>query len=286
MRVAIVGASGFIGRHLSAALRNRGDDVVSLSLRDPQAAAADCEGADAVVNLAGENVAQRWTPAAKEKIRESRVDAPRALIAGFAGLARKPQAYVSASAIGYYGTSEDATFTEASPPGSDFLAGVCVDWEATADTAAEYGMRVAKIRTGLVLGTDGGALPKLLPAFRLGAGGVVASGRQWYSWIHIDDVVGIYLHALDGSSGALDATAPEPVRNGEFTVELSKALHRPAFFPVPAFAIGVLLGEGAVVVTEGQRVLPERTLATGYSFRFSDLASAFAALFPPAPAAR
>jgi uncharacterized protein (TIGR01777 family) len=285
MRVAIVGASGFIGRHLSAALRTRGDDVVALSLRDPAAAAAACDGADAVVNLAGESVAQRWTPAAKEKIRASRVDAPRALIAAFATLARKPAAYVSASAIGYYGTSEDATFSEASPPGSDFLAGVCVEWEATADTAAEYGMRVAKIRTGLVLGTDGGALPKLLPAFRLGAGGVVASGRQWYSWIHIDDVVGIYLHALDGTSGALDATAPEPVRNSAFTVELAKALHRPAIFPVPAFAIGMMLGEGAVVVTEGQRVLPERTLATGYRFRFAEIATAFAALFTPAAAA-
>jgi uncharacterized protein (TIGR01777 family) len=278
MKVTIVGASGFIGRHLTAALQARGDTVVATSLRDESAAARASEGADVVVNLAGEPVAQRWTPAVKEKIRSSRVESATALIDAIGALEKKPSAYVSASAIGYYGRSEDATFEESSAPGDDFLAQVCVAWEATADRAASFGMRVAKIRTGLVLGKDGGALAKLLPLFRLGAGGIVASGRQWYSWISIDDLVGIYLHAIDGTDGVLDGTAPNPVRNSEFTRVLAAALHRPAFFPVPAFAVAAILGEGAHVVTEGQRVLPARTLATGYAFRHESLAAAFAAL--------
>jgi uncharacterized protein (TIGR01777 family) len=278
MKVTIVGASGFIGRHLTAALQARGDTVVATSLRDEAAAARASEGADVVVNLAGEPVAQRWTPAVKEKIRSSRTTSAGALIDAIGALENKPSAYVSASAIGYYGRSEDATFEESSSPGDDFLARVCVEWESTADRAASFGMRVAKIRTGLVLGKDGGALAKLLPLFRLAAGGIVASGRQWYSWISIDDLVGIYLHAIDGTDGVLDGTAPNPVRNAEFTRLLAAALHRPAFFPVPAFAIAAILGEGALVVTEGQRVLPVRTLATGYPFRYESLAAAFAAL--------
>ncbi len=248
------------------------------SLRDPAAAARACEGADVVVNLAGEPVAQRWTPEAKEKIRSSRVESGVAFIDALATLANKPAAYVSASAIGYYGRSEDATFDESSPAGNDFLAGVCVAWEATADRASAIGMRVSKVRTGLVLGKDGGALPKLLPLFRLGAGGIVASGRQWYSWIAIDDLIGIYLHAIDGTDGVLDGTAPAPVRNAEFTRVLAAALHRPALFPAPAFAVGLVLGEGAVVVTEGQRVLPTRTTATGYVFRYASLDAALAGL--------
>jgi uncharacterized protein (TIGR01777 family) len=278
MNVTIVGASGFIGHHLTAALQARGDTVTATSLRDAAAAARASDGADVVVNLAGEPVAQRWTPAVKEKIRSSRVESAAALIDAIGALEHKPGAYVSASAIGYYGRSEDATFEESSPPGDDFLAKVCVEWESTADRASSYGIRVAKIRTGLVLGKDGGALAKLLPLFRLGAGGIVANGRQWYSWISIDDLVGIYLHAIDGTEGVLDGTAPNPVRNAEFTRLLAVALHRPAFFPVPAFAVAAILGEGALVVTEGQRVLPVRTLATGYTFRHESLAAAFAAL--------
>jgi uncharacterized protein (TIGR01777 family) len=278
MKITIAGASGFIGRHLTTALRARGDEVVPTSLRDPAAAARACEGADVVVNLAGEPVAQRWTPEAKEKIRSSRVESGVAFIDALATLANKPAAYVSASAIGYYGRSEDATFDESSPAGNDFLAGVCVAWEATADRASAIGMRVSKVRTGLVLGKDGGALPKLLPLFRLGAGGIVASGRQWYSWIAIDDLIGIYLHAIDGTDGVLDGTAPAPVRNAEFTRVLAAALHRPALFPAPAFAVGLVLGEGAVVVTEGQRVLPTRTTATGYVFRYASLDAALAGL--------
>jgi uncharacterized protein (TIGR01777 family) len=278
MNVTIVGASGFIGRHLTRVLVARGDTVVATSLRDPNAAAKACERADVVVNLAGEPVAQRWSPAVKERIRASRVDAPRALIAALAALPRPPSAFVSASAVGYYAPSETATYDESSAPGDDFLASVCVAWEAEADAAAAAGMRVAKVRTGLVLGTDGGALPKLLPLFNVGLGGVVASGRQWYPWIHIDDQVGIYLHAIDGASGVLNATAPNPVRNADFTRALGAALHRPTLFPAPAFAVALVLGEGATVVTEGQCVLPTRTLETGYRFRYETIEAAFAAI--------
>lgn len=279
MKITLIGASGFIGRHLATALRARGDAVTLASLRDPAKAASVCSGADAVVNLAGEPVAQRWSPDVKAKIRASRVEAPRALIDALAKLAIPPKAYISASAIGYYGTSESATFDETSAPGSDFLAEVCVAWEAEADRAATIGMRVAKIRTGLVLGTDGGALAKLMPIFKVGGGGIVASGKQWYSWIHIDDQVGIYLHALDDFvDGVLNATAPTPVRNAEFTHALAHALKRPAFVPVPSFAMSLILGEGAVVVVDGQCVLPTRTLATGYAFKYPTIDRAFAAI--------
>lgn len=278
MNVTIVGASGFIGRHLTAALTARGDVVTKASLRDPAAAADACAAADVVVNLAGEPVAQRWSPEVKAKIRSSRVEAPRALIDALGTRDRRPGAYVSASAVGYYGSSETETFDESSPPGSDFLSGVCVAWEAEADRAATLGMRVAKVRTGLVLGADGGALAKLLPLFKLGLGGIVASGRQWYPWIHIDDQIGVYLHAIDGTDGVLDATAPNPVRNADFTKALGAALHRPTLFPAPAFAVQLVLGEGASVVTEGQRVLPTRTLATGYRFRYETIETAFAAI--------
>jgi uncharacterized protein (TIGR01777 family) len=276
MKITLIGASGFIGKPLILALRARGDVVTPASLRDPLAAAAACVGADVVVNLAGEPVAQRWSPAVKAKIRSSRVDAPAQLLAELEKAGTRFGAYVSASAIGYYGTSETATFVESSGPGSDFLSDVCVAWEAGADAFARVCDRVAKVRTGLVLGRDGGALAKLLPLFQLGGGGIVASGKQWYSWIALADQVGIYLHAIDGASGVLNATAPNPVTNATFTKVLAEAVHRPAFFPAPSFAIGLVLGEGAIVVTDGQRVLPEHTLATGYRFQFEALDVALA----------
>jgi len=278
MNVTILGASGFIGKHLAAALTARGDRVTTASLRDPSVAAGAAREADVVVNLAGEPVAQRWSASVKEKIRSSRVEGPHAFLDALGALERRPAAYVSASAIGYYGTSESATFDESSAPGSDFLAGVCVAWEAEAERAAALGMRVSVVRTGLVLGADGGALAKLLPLFKAGLGGIVASGRQWYSWIHIDDQVGVYLHAIDGTAGVLNATAPNPVRNAEFTRALGAALHRPTLFPAPAFAVQLVLGEGAGVVTDGQKVVPTRTLETGYAFRYPALDAALAAI--------
>ncbi len=279
MRVTVIGASGFVGRRLCAVLRQNKHEVVTASLRDPAVAAAACDGSDSVVNLAGEPVAQRWTPEVKEKIRASRVDAPRALIERFATLAQPPKAYVSASAIGYYGTSDDELFTESSPPGDGFLAEVCVAWEAETDRAAQYGMRVAKIRTGIVLGLDGGALAKLLPIFMIGAGGPVASGRQWYSWIHIDDLVNIYIRAIVTAEGVLNGTAPIAVRNADFTKALAAAVKRPAVVPVPEFALKLLFGEGASTIAQGQRVLPERTMQLGYQFRYDTIDAAFAELF-------
>ncbi|MGD1067201.1 MAG: TIGR01777 family oxidoreductase [Vulcanimicrobiaceae bacterium] len=285
VRVTLLGGTGFVGRHLAGMLWARGDEVVPVSLRDPAAAAARSADSDAVVNLAGAPVAARWTAAYKRELTRSRVDLPRAYLAALARIDARPRTFVSASAIGYYGTSRTATFTETSPPGDDFLARLCAAWEATADEAAALGMRVAKVRTGLVLGRDGGPLAPLLPVFRLGFGGVVASGAQWYSWIHVDDLVGIYLHALDGVEGVLDATAPTPVTNRDFTRTLGRALHRPTLVPVPAFALGALFGEGAIIATQGQRVLPERTLATGYVFSYPQLDGALAAVVHEAPPA-
>ena len=279
MKVTVIGASGFVGRHLLKALIARGDDAIAVSVRGGvESAAQACDGADAVVFLAGESIAQRWTSTARRRIWESRVDATRALVARFAQLDSPPKAYVSASAIGYYPTSENETYDETSAPGDGYLARLCAAWEAAAEEATSTRTRVACVRTGLVLGTDGGTLKALLPIFRLGLGGPVASGRQWYSWIHIDDLIGIYLMAIDAIGGALNATAPNPVTNAEFTRALANALHRPAFLPVPSFALGLMLGEAAEIATRGQRVLPERTVANGYRFKFEKLDGALADL--------
>ena len=278
MRVAVLGASGFIGKHLSTALRARGDDVVEISLRNPHTAAHASAGCEVVVNLAGEPLAQRWNADVKRRVMESRSAQPAKFFDALAEADSKPNAYVSASAIGYYGSSETATFTEASPPGNDFLADVCVAWERTALRAQDFGMRVAIVRAGLVLGTDGGALAKLLPLFKAGTGGRAGSGAQWYSWIHIDDVVGIYLLAIDRAQGPLNGTAPNPVHNKEFTEVLAHVLHRPAALPAPAFMVKVALGEGAKLVLEGQRVLPERTISEGYTFKYPTLEHALSNL--------
>ena len=251
-------------------------------MRDPIAAAGACDGVEAVVNLAGEPVAQRWTARAKERIRASRVDAPAAFIERAARLVRPPQSYISASAIGYYGSSETATFTEDSPPGDDFLSEVCVAWEQIAERASTaFNARVAFVRTGLVLGNDGGLMAKLLPIFRFGLGGDVASGRQWQSWIHVSDLVGIYIAAIDGLSGPLNGTAPNPVTNREFTRALARALSRPAFLPVPEFALGLIFGEGGATIAQGQRVLPQRTQELGYEFAFARLDDALNDLLKP-----
>lgn len=238
------------------------------SLRDPAPAAEASADCSAIINLAGEPVAQRWTEEVKQKIEQSRTALPHAFMDALATHSAKPLAYVSASAIGYYGSSETQTFTENSPAGTDFLAGICARWEAEAFRGSDLGMRVACIRTGLVLGAGGGALKTILPPFRAGLGGRLASGKQWHSWIHIDDVVAIYLMVLDRGEGPFNATAPNPVRNNEFTKAIARALHRPAFVPVPAAAIKAVLGEGASAVTEGQRVLPQRLLTDGFAFKY------------------
>jgi uncharacterized protein len=274
MKILVLGGSGFIGSHLTAALGRRGDGVRTASLRDPENAAQLAAECDVVVNLAGEPLAQRWTDEVKRRIAESRIDAPKRFLEALAPLARSTAAYVSASAVGYYGTSETQTFTEESPPGDDFLARICDGWEAQARKARDLGMRVAIVRSGIALGTDGGALAKMLPPFRLGIGGVVGKGSQWLSWVHIDDLTGIYLAAIDGLEGPLNATAPSPQTNAEFTRTLGTQLHRPAILPVPTAALRMLLGEGADMLLTGQRVLPNRTLELGYEFRYPELSAA------------
>jgi len=278
MRVLVLGASGFVGKHLSAALQGRGCEVVAGSLRDPSAAADMATRCDAIVNLAGEPLAQRWDAQVKRRVAASRIEAPRRFLDELARRERCCTVYASASAIGYYGTSETEAFVEESPPGEDFLARVCIGWEREARRAADLGMRVAIVRTGIVLGLGGGALEKILPPFRLGMGGVVGSGRQWFSWIHIDDVVRIYLMALDSVEGPVNACAPKPVTNAEFTRELGAALHRPALIPVPTLALRMMLGEGAEMLLHGQRVLPRRTEELGYRFAFPELKDALANL--------
>ncbi len=278
MKVLLLGASGFVGKHLSDALASGGDEVLSASLRDPVAAASTAASCDAVVNLAGEPIAQRWTPEVKHRIESSRVDGPRRFLDALAQRERKCAAYVSASAVGYYGTSETETFVEESPPGNDFLARVCEGWELEARRAPAVGMRVTLVRTGVALGTDGGALAKMLPPFRLGLGGVIGDGRQWLSWVHVNDLVGIYRMALDGAEGPLNACAPNPVTNAAFTKQLGAALNRPTVLPVPTLALRAMLGEGAGMLLAGQRVLPRRTQEFGYRFEFSELKDALANL--------
>lgn len=278
LRVTILGASGFIGRHLATYLRSRGDTVIAASLRDITGALSACDGSDVVVNLTGAPVAARWTPDYKEIIRRSRVDAPRTLIEQFGRLpvSRRPRAYIAASAIGYYGTSLTETFTETSGPGDTFLADVCSSGEHEAMGARDLGLRVAIVRTGIVLG-GGGTLEALTPLFKLGLGGRIASGRQWCSWIHIDDQVGIYAAAIDGLDGVLNATAPNPVTNAEFSRALATVMHRPALLVTPAFALQLGFGEGATMMTEGQKVLPARTRELGYRFQHSSIAEAMRA---------
>jgi uncharacterized protein (TIGR01777 family) len=278
MKILLLGGSGFVGRHLAAALRERGDEVALGSLRDPAAAAAGAAECDAIVNLAGERIAQRWSAAVKAKIEESRVEQPRRFLDALAVLPHRSRIYVSASAVGYYGTSETETFDETSRRGNDFLARVCVGWEREALRAGELGMRVAIVRTGVGLGTDGGALQKILPPFRAGIGGRIGNGRQWFSWVHVDDLVGIYCTALERVEGVVNATAPNPVTNADFTEELAAALHRPAALPVPTLALRVMLGEGATMLLTGQRVLPRRTQELGYRFKFPELKAALANL--------
>jgi uncharacterized protein (TIGR01777 family) len=275
VRVAVLGASGFIGTHLTAALRERGDTVEAVSLRDPVTAAGIASQCDAVVNLAGEPVAQRWSSTAKRRIVDSRTELPRRFLDSLAGARRRPGVFVSASAVGYYGTSETATFDEQSPPGNDFLARVCTQWEAQALRAREAGMRVAIVRCGVVLDPSGGALAKMLPPFRAGLGGVVGNGRQWISWIHVADAARVFKLALDCGEGPINATAPTPVTNAALTRALGTVLKRPTIAPVPAIALRVMLGEGAVVVLEGQRVVPKRLLEEyGFAFGYTEIEAA------------
>jgi len=280
MNIAITGASGFIGRNLAARLAAEGHSTRSISLRSGIAPDAFA-GCDAVVHLAGEPVAQRWTVSAKKKILDSRVDGTRAVVQAIVETNPPPAILICASGIGYYGSRGDDILTENAAPAADFLGEVVLAWEREALHAEMLGVRVVCPRFGVVLGRDGGALPKMMAPFRLGLGGRIGSGKQWMSWIHIDDLVNLIVFALSNVtlSGAVNAVAPHPVTNAEFTRELARALHRPAIFPVPGFALKLLFGEMASMLLGGQRAIPQAALAAGFQFRYSELGSALAALF-------
>jgi uncharacterized protein len=288
VRVLVTGASGFLGSRVSDALMARGDEVVGLS-RDPERAreanptvgwhawnataerppASAIEGVDAVVNLIGEPIDQRWTDEAKQRIRDSRERATKNLVDALSAADPRPRALVSQSAVGYYGDRGDAMVDESTPPGTTFDSGVCAAWEVAARAAEDIGMRVAIVRTGLVLDPEAGLLKQLLPPFRLGLGGPIAGGRQYMPWIHVNDWVRLFLWVVDGEdrSGTYNGTAPNPVTNGELSRALGRVLGRPAVVPVPKLAMKARFGsELGEVVTGGQRAVPRRALDGGFEF--------------------
>ncbi len=306
MRVLVSGSSGLIGSALVRALESAGDAVVRLVRHAPAGneirwdlvkppplatsakggapeggAPGALEGFDAVVHLAGENIAGRWTAAKKARIRDSRVQGTSALAAALARMPQPPRAMVCASAIGMYGDRGDEVLREDSAPGSDFLAGVCKQWEAATEPAAKAGVRVVLLRFGVVLSPRGGALARMLPPFRMGAGGRIGSGRQWMGWITLEDVVGTIQHALQTESlrGPANTVAPNPVTNAEFTRTLGAVLHRPTLFPLPAFMVHLMFGEmGDGLLLSSQRVDCGKLLASGYRFRHAELKPALQAL--------
>lgn len=305
MKIVLTGATGFVGVKLVERLQALGDRIVVLA-RNPQKAtrqfpqdifpnvevisytpfvlgdwAKAISGSDAVINLAGEPLAGvRWTDKRKQEIRNSRILTTKVLIEAIAKADLKPQVLISGSAIGYYGTSLDKSFDEYSSGGDDFLANVCKDWEDTAEAVTSLGLRLVKLRTGIVLGM-GGAIAKMLPIFQVGGGGKIGSGKQWFSWIHRDDLVELIIYALqnDQISGALNATAPKAVTNEDFTVAFAKAIKRPAFLPVPAAALILIFGEGATVLLDGQRVLPHKAEINKFTFKYPEISAALAQIF-------
>src|SRR6267154_2366824 len=297
-RILMTGASGLIGSALVASFKPQLDrreiDIVRLVRGpaqdsthlswDPLAplSPATVSGFDAVIHLAGETILGRWTIAKKRAVLESRAQGTRTLATALAQTNAKPPVFVCASAIGFYGDRGDEILREDSPAGQGFLSEVCRAWEASSRIAADAGIRTVNVRTGLVLSAKGGALTAMLKPFKLGLGGRISSGQQWWSWIHIDDIVGGIHHAINTAelSGPVNLVAPNPVRNAEFTTELASALKRPAFFPVPAFALRMAFGRQAAneLFLSSQRVRPEKLQATAYNFRYSDLKSALSNL--------
>ncbi|BAY96854.1 hypothetical protein NIES37_07910 [Tolypothrix tenuis PCC 7101] len=297
MKIAIAGASGFIGSRLVERLHQEGNRVLVLTRNTtfarkvfPSQAFPNVEiiaytptvsgswqdaiaGCDAVVNLAGEPIAEeRWTPEHKKEILNSRQLGTQKIVEAIAKANPKPQVLVNASAIGFYGTSETSTFEETSQSGNDFLSEVCLAWEAEANKAKDASVRLVILRFGIVLGM-GGALGKMITPFKLFAGGPIGSGRQWFSWIHLDDAVNLILQAIakPEMEGVYNATAPNPVRMTELSQTLGQVMHRPSWLPVPALALEALLGDGAKVVLEGQQVLPKRTMASGFQYQYPEL---------------
>jgi uncharacterized protein (TIGR01777 family) len=294
MKVLITGGTGFIGSALARELKSSGHNVIITTRKEadsedkltwnlPDLIPPDIiSDIDAVINLAGEPIApERWTKERKKRIMSSRVETTRALAESMKNADPKPKVLISASAVGYYGPHEDEIINEESPPASDFLAEVCRAWEAEALKAEELGIRVVPIRIGGVLESDGGALKQMVTPFKFLLGGPIGSGRQWFSWIHRDDLVGIIKFALEDDSvtGPVNGTAPEPVRNREFAAALGKALNRPSSFAVPAFAVKMTLGELGEVLLTGQRVIPEKILKAGYHFKYPEINEALKAIF-------
>lgn len=292
MKVLISGASGLLGTRLASVLREKGHTVGRLVRPggqlapgdvpwDPMSAHIDTapmEGANAFVHLSGASIGEgRWTPTRKALLRNSRVDSTRVLVDALARLRQKPKVFLCASATGYYGDRGDEILTESSEPGTDFLALLARDWEAEAMRAEDIGIRTVRLRYGVILSDAGGALPRMVTPFKFGVGGRFGSGRQWMSWITLDDAIEITRFAIvnDAFAGPVNIVAPDPVRNADFARALAKALHRPAIFPAPAFALRLVLGEMAdPLLLSSQRVRPERLLAMNYAFRYSDPAAA------------
>lgn len=289
MKVAITGATGFVGSRLVERLQEQGHQPLILTRNRATALNAfpnleivaytptesgswqqAIAGCDAVVNLAGEPIAEsRWTSKQKQEILDSRRVGTQKIVEAITLANPKPSVLVNTSAIGYYGTSETATFDETSPAGSDFLAEVCLAWEAEAQKVKEAGVRLVILRSGIVLG-DGGALAKMIPPFKLFAGGPLGTGKQWFSWIHREDIVNLILFAITQPDveGVFNATAPNPVRMSELCQAIGEILNRPSWLPVPSFVPEALLGEGATVVLEGQQVLPKRTISKGFDYQY------------------
>jgi uncharacterized protein (TIGR01777 family) len=282
MKILMTGATGFVGSHLTRRLAASGHAVLAVSRRpgaaygwSDESLARGVRESDAVIHLAGENIFdKRWNPRQKALLVSSRVETTKKIAALVA--ARKPRCFLSASAIGWYGTSETATFDERSPRGSDFMADLCTQWEDATEAAAEAGVRTCRVRTGIVLGRDGGALTKMLPFFRLGIGGPLGSGRQWFSWVHVDDLCALYQFLLENerSIGAYDGTSPNPVTNKELARAIGRVLHRPSALPVPAPMLRLTLGEVANVMVTGQKVLPRRAQEAGFRFEHPEIEEA------------
>ena len=296
MKIAITGATGLVGSRLVAKLNRAGHQILVLTRNSdkaqkifPASAYPQLEivqytpqesgewqksisGCDGVVNLAGEPIAERWSPQQKQAIMLSRQIGTRKLVEAIASAEQKPQVLVSGSAIGYYGTSETAAFVENSPAGNDFLAQVCQNWEAEAQKVTELEVRLVILRVGIVL-ANGGALGKMIGPFKMFAGGPIGSGKQWFSWIHRDDLVNLILQAINqvDMSGVYNATSPHPVRMNKLCQTLGEVMNRPSWLPVPDFVLEVLLGDGAIVVLEGQQVLPQKTQSTGFNYQYADL---------------
>jgi uncharacterized protein (TIGR01777 family) len=291
MKILISGSHGLVGTALIKALESEGHEIFRLVRYAPHSdveiewspdrysiALARLEGFDAAINLAGESIAEgRWTEEKKQRIRESRVKGTKLLGDALANLTASPKTFICASAIGIYGNRGDEILTEGSAPGNDFLAEVCVEWEKATTLATEKGIRVVNTRFGVILDANGGALAKMLPPFRMGIGGKIGSGKQWMSWIALDDVVGALKFALGNEtlSGPVNFVAPNPVTNSQFTKTLGKVLSRPTLFPIPAFGVRLVFGEMAdALLLSSQRVEPERLKATGYQFQYSQLGEA------------